>query len=151
MGVCANAIGRPSASVSVSAASGIVRTSPARSISRRFKAAASVNARAPNQPMSSTAIICSFVPGPSAQAGVGPLEEEGGEQVLHEEHRTQDHMRGEAEAAHGFLDAPLVVEVRDARPLVRRSHGCVNVVLDAGFTRQRRKTLALRLLPLDAP
>src|SRR5437867_2383095 len=59
-------------------------------------------------------------------------------------------MRGEAEAAHGFLDAPLVVEVRDARPLVRRSHGCVDVVFDARLARQRRQTLALRLLPLDA-
>src|SRR2546427_12744382 len=59
-------------------------------------------------------------------------------------------MRGEAEAAHGFLDAPLVVEVRDARPLVRRSHGCVDVVFDAALPRQRRKTLALRLFPLDA-
>ena len=29
-------------------------------------------------------------------------------------------MRGEAEAAYGFLDAPLVVKVRDARLLVRR-------------------------------
>src|SRR6266852_8894357 len=59
-------------------------------------------------------------------------------------------MRGEAEAAHGFLDAPLVLEVRDARPLVRRSHGCVDVVFHAGLARQRRKTLALRLFPLDA-
>src|ERR1022692_1711814 len=59
-------------------------------------------------------------------------------------------MRGEAEAAHGFLDAPLVVEVRDARPLVRGSHGCVDVVFDAGLARQRRETLALRLFPLDA-
>src|ERR1041385_3521786 len=59
-------------------------------------------------------------------------------------------MRGEAEAAHGFLDAPLVVEVRDARPLVRRSHGGVDVVFDAGLARERRKTLALRLFPLDA-
>src|SRR5450755_3341699 len=59
-------------------------------------------------------------------------------------------MRGEAESANGFLDAPLVVEVRDARPLVRRSHGCVDVVFDAGLARQRRKTLALRLFPLDA-
>src|SRR5437879_9465985 len=59
-------------------------------------------------------------------------------------------MRREAEAAHGFLDAPLVVEVRDTRPLVRRSHGCVDVVFDAGLARQRRKTLALRLFPLDA-
>src|SRR5467141_3444705 len=59
-------------------------------------------------------------------------------------------MRGEAEAAHGFLDAPLVVEVRDARALVRRSHGCVDVVFHAGLARQRRKTLALRLFPLDA-
>src|SRR5436853_2899520 len=59
-------------------------------------------------------------------------------------------MRGKAEAAHGFLDAPLVVEVRDARPLVRRSHGCVDVVFDAGLARQLRKTLALRLFPLDA-
>src|SRR3954466_10892988 len=42
IGVCANAIGRPSASVRISAASGIVRTSPARSISRRFRAVASV-------------------------------------------------------------------------------------------------------------
>src|SRR5882672_12188579 len=72
IGVCANVIGRPSASVRISAASGIVCTSPARSISRRFKAVASVNARAPNQPMSSTAIICSLVPGPSAQANVEP-------------------------------------------------------------------------------
>src|SRR5271165_4628793 len=59
-------------------------------------------------------------------------------------------MRGEAEAAHGFLDAPLVVEVRDARLLVRRSNGCVDVVFDAGLARQRRKTLALLLFPLDA-
>src|SRR5207247_4768054 len=59
-------------------------------------------------------------------------------------------MRGEAEAAHGFLDAPLAVEVRDARPLVRRSHGCVDVVFDAGLVRPRRQTLALRLFPLDA-
>src|SRR5438132_8137936 len=58
-------------------------------------------------------------------------------------------MRREAEAAHGFLDAPLVVEVRDARALVRRSHGCVDVVFDAGLARQRRETLALRLFPLD--
>src|SRR4051812_25932539 len=50
IGVCANAIDRPSASVRICAASGIVRTSPAMSISRRFNAAASVNARAPNQP-----------------------------------------------------------------------------------------------------
>src|SRR5580692_11855951 len=59
-------------------------------------------------------------------------------------------MRGEVEAAHGFLDAPLVVEVRDARLLVRGSHGCVDVVFDAGLARQRRETLALRLFPLDA-
>src|SRR5207253_8820885 len=65
-------------------------------------------------------------------------------------HGTQDHMRGELETANGFLDAPLVVEVRDARLLVRRSHGCVNVVVNAGLARQRRKTLALRLFPLDA-
>src|SRR5579864_7848757 len=59
-------------------------------------------------------------------------------------------MRGEAEAAHGFLDAPLVVEVRDARPLMRRSHGSVDVVFDAGLARQRGKALALRLFALDA-
>src|ERR1700693_4929388 len=59
-------------------------------------------------------------------------------------------MRGEAEAAHVFLDAPLLVEVRDARPLVRRSHGCVDVMFDASLARQYRKTLALRLFPLDA-
>jgi hypothetical protein len=59
-------------------------------------------------------------------------------------------MRGEAEAAHDFLDAPLVVEMRNARPLVRRSHGCVDVVFGAGLARQYRKTLALRLFPLDA-
>src|SRR6202008_1678685 len=80
----------------------------------------------------------------------GALETEGRDQVLHEEHRTQDDMRGEAEAAHDFLDAPLVVEVRDARPPVRRPHGRVDVVFDAGLARQRRKTLALRLFPLDA-
>src|SRR5882672_7423786 len=78
------------------------------------------------------------------------LETEGGQQVFHEGHRTQDHMRGEAEAAYGFLDAPLVVKVRDARPLVRRSHGRVDVVFDTGLARQRRQTLALRLFPLDA-
>jgi len=55
-----------------------------------------------------------------------------------------------AEAAHGFFDAPLAVEVRDARPRVRRSHGCVHVVFDAGLARQRRQTLALRLFSLDA-
>src|ERR1700756_4699664 len=59
-------------------------------------------------------------------------------------------MRGEVEAAYGFLDAALVIEVGDARPLVRRSHGCVDVMFDAGFARQRRKTVALRLFPLDA-
>src|SRR5947208_13941862 len=59
-------------------------------------------------------------------------------------------MRGEAESAHGFFDAPLVVEVRDARLLVRRSHGCVDIVFDAGLARLRRKSLALRLFPLDA-
>src|SRR6516162_6381268 len=58
-------------------------------------------------------------------------------------------MRGEAEAAHGFLDAPLVVEVRDARLHVRRSHGGVDIVFNAGLARQCRKTLALRLFPLD--
>src|SRR5579863_3174974 len=58
-------------------------------------------------------------------------------------------MRGEAQAANRFLDAPLVVEVRDTRLLVRRSHGCVDVVFDAGRARQRRKTLALRLFSLD--
>src|SRR5439155_4350084 len=40
--------------------------------------------------------------------------------------------------------------VRDGRPLVCRSYGCVDVVFDAGLARQRRKTLALRLFPLDA-
>src|SRR5882672_5854644 len=59
-------------------------------------------------------------------------------------------MRGKAQAAHGFFDAPLAVEVRDARPLVRRSHRCVDVVFDAGLARERRKTLALRLFPLNA-
>src|SRR6266478_9717145 len=59
-------------------------------------------------------------------------------------------MRGEAEATHGFLDAPLVVEVWDARPLVRRSQGRVHEVFDAGLARKRRKTLALRFFPLDA-
>src|ERR1700758_3572464 len=54
-------------------------------------------------------------------------------------------MRGKAEATHGLLDAPLVVEVRDTRPLVRRSHGCVDVMFDAGFSRQRRGPLAFRL------
>ena len=44
----------------------------------------------------------------------------------------------------------LLSEVRDARPLVRRSHGCVDVVFDAGLARQCRKTLALRLFTLDA-
>src|SRR2546429_8499050 len=58
-------------------------------------------------------------------------------------------MRGEAEAAHGLLDAPLVIEMRDARPLVRRSHGCIDVVSAPGLARPRRKTLALRLFPLD--
>jgi hypothetical protein len=56
-------------------------------------------------------------------------------------------MRGETEAAHGLLDAPLVVEVWNARPLVRRSHGCVDVVFDASLARQHRKTLALRFFP----
>ena len=59
-------------------------------------------------------------------------------------------MRGEAEAANSFLYAPLVVEVRDARPFVCRSHGRVDVVFDAGLARQRRKALALRLFPFDA-
>src|ERR1700691_3568832 len=79
----------------------------------------------------------------------GALETEGRQQILHEEHRTQDHMRGEAQAAHGFLDAPLVVKMRDAGLLVRRSHGRVDKVFYAGLVRQLRKTLALRLFPLD--
>ena len=58
-------------------------------------------------------------------------------------------MRGEMEASHGFLDAPLVVEVRDARPLLHRSHGCVDIMFDAGLARQRCETLALSLFPLD--
>src|SRR5689334_19054966 len=58
-------------------------------------------------------------------------------------------MRRESEAAHGFLDARLVVEVRNTGPLVRRSHGCVDVVFDAGLARQRRQTLTLRLFSLD--
>jgi hypothetical protein len=44
----------------------------------------------------------------------------------------------------------LVVEVRDARLLVRRSHRGVDVVFDADRARHRCKTLALRLFPLDA-
>jgi hypothetical protein len=60
----------------------------------------------------------------------------------------RNRVRREPEATPGFLDAPFVVEVRDARPLVRRSHGCVDVVFDACLTRQRRQTLALRLFPL---
>src|SRR6266403_1097391 len=79
-----------------------------------------------------------------------PLETKGRHEVLHEKHRTQNHMRREAEAAHGFLDAPLVVEVRDARPPVRRSHGCVDVMFDTGLARQRRQTLALFFFSLDA-
>src|ERR1700719_1110632 len=59
-------------------------------------------------------------------------------------------MRGESKAADCFLDAPLVIEVRDARALVRRSYRCVDEVFDAGLARQRRKTLALRFFPLDA-
>src|SRR5258707_8607349 len=59
-------------------------------------------------------------------------------------------MRGEAEAAYGFLDAPLVVKVRDARLLVCRSDRCVDVMFDAGLASQCRETLALRLFPLDA-
>src|SRR2546430_1110297 len=80
----------------------------------------------------------------------GALESERRQQILHEEPGTQDDMRGEVEAAHGFLDAPLVVEARDASPLVRRSYGCVDVVFDAGIAGWCRKTLALRLFPLDA-
>jgi hypothetical protein len=53
-------------------------------------------------------------------------------------------MRRKAEAAHRFLDPPLVVEVRDARPLVRRSHGCVDVArLSQFLTRNPRKWLIL--------
>src|SRR5579871_6176730 len=80
----------------------------------------------------------------------GALKAEWRHQVLHEEHRTQDHMRGETEAAHGLLDAPLVVEVGDARLLVRRTHGCVDIVFDADVTREYCKALALSLFPLDA-
>src|SRR5947208_2735433 len=65
------------------------------------------------------------------------------------EPRTQHPMRRGAHAEHGFLDAPLVVEVRDARLHVRRSHGCVDLMFDAGLARQRRETLALRRFPLD--
>ena len=53
-----------------------------------------------------------------------------------------------AEAAHGFLDAPLVVEVRDAGLFVRRAHRRVDVVLDALFA--RRITPFLKLDSLAA-
>jgi hypothetical protein len=62
----------------------------------------------------------------------GALETEGCYQVFHEENRTQDHVRGEAEATHCFLDTPLAVEVRDTGLLVCRSHGCIDIVFDAG-------------------
>jgi hypothetical protein len=42
------------------------------------------------------------------------LETVGRQEVLHEEHRTQNHVRREPEATHGFLDASFIVEVRDA-------------------------------------
>src|SRR3989441_6965163 len=77
------------------------------------------------------------------------LKTVGRQKVLHKEHRTQDDVRREAEATHGFLDAPLVVEVRDACLLVRRSNGCVNVVFHTDLARQRRQTFALRFFPLD--
>ena len=57
---------------------------------------------------------------------------------------------GTAEATHGFLDPPLVVEVRHARLLVRRPDRCINVGFNAGLARQSRETLALCLFPLDA-
>src|SRR4029077_7063141 len=67
-----------------------------------------------------------------------------------EEDRTQDHMRGEAETAHGVLDAPLAVEVRDARPFVRRSYGRVDILFNTRFASERRETVALRLFTLDS-
>src|SRR5437868_15206269 len=58
-------------------------------------------------------------------------------------------MRVKAEAAHGLLNAPLVIEVRNSGPFVCRSNGGIDVVFDAGLARQLCKALALHLFPLD--
>jgi hypothetical protein len=59
-------------------------------------------------------------------------------------------MRGKRRPRTVSLMRHFVIEVRDGRPLVRRSHGCVDVVFDARLPRQRCMTLALRLFPFDA-
>ena len=59
-------------------------------------------------------------------------------------------MRRETETAYRAFDTPLVLEMRDAGLLVRRAHRRINDVLDTGLARERRETLALHFLPLDA-
>ena len=106
-----------------------------------------MNARAPNQPMSSTALICSFVSGGRAQASVEPCRLKR-QQVLHEEHGRRITWEGKRDRARS-LDAPFVVEVRDARLLVRRSYRSVDILFDPGCAPECCQALALRLFPLD--
>src|SRR5258706_9611474 len=71
-------------------------------------------------------------------------------EVLHEEHRSQYDVRREPEVADRLLDPPLVLEVRDARLPMRRSHGRVDEVLNPRLAGDLRESLALLLLAFDA-
>ena len=100
--------------------------------------------------MSSTATICSLVSGLSAVTSLSPLRNQALGQVLHEEHRPQDHVRRKAELLDRLLDAELVLEVRDAGLPVGRADRRVDEVLHALVARDLREALALLLLLLDA-
>ena len=141
---------RPSPAPSCRAASGMVSASPARSISRRLSRLASVKARAPYTPMSCTAIICRTVVGLQRAVDLVAVQEPGAQDVLHEEHRPEDDVRRKPQRADRLLDAPLVLEVRDAGGAVRRADRAVHEVLDARLFGERRDALPLFLLLLHS-
>ena len=76
-------------------------------------------------------------------------QEERRQEVLHEEHRPQDHVRRKSDRPDAVLDPVLVLEVRDAGlPLCRCDRG-VHEMLDARLVRELGETEALLLLLLD--
>src|SRR5436190_14430529 len=78
------------------------------------------------------------------------VEEPGARQVLHEEHRPQDHVRRKAELLDRLLDAELVFEVGDAGLSISGADRRVDEVLHALVARHLREALALLFFLLDA-
>jgi len=132
------------------------RTSPAEIDSRRrFKAAASVERGARRTSRCRPPrIICSFrALARAPRPAWSPWRLKGASRFsMKNTGDAGSHARGKRRPRNGFLDAPLVVEVGDARPLVRRPHGRVDVVVRRRPPRaKRRKTLALAPLPPSTP